>query len=112
VLVDQQEYVVTEPRPARKPAKSTPTSVRRPVASKARPKDASPAWYAPTFVTLMLLGLLWIVDLLPEPGPLPGGLPRQLEPRRGRRPAHRRLPDDHELALTSEARYPHLLTRL
>jgi hypothetical protein len=73
VLVDQQEYVVTEPRPARKPAKSTPTSVRRPVASKARPKDASPAWYAPTFVTLMLLGLLWIVIFYLSQGRFPVG---------------------------------------
>ncbi len=62
---------MTEPSPARKPAKPTPTSVRRPVASKARPKDASPAWYAPTFVSLMLLGLLWIVVFYLSQGRFP-----------------------------------------
>lgn len=62
---------MTEPRPAKKQAKPTPTSVRRPVASKARPKDASPGWYAPTFVTLMLLGLLWIVVFYLSQGRFP-----------------------------------------
>lgn len=62
---------MTEPRPARKPAKPAPTSVRRPVGAKARTKDASPPWYAPTFVTLMLVGLLWIVVFYLSQGRFP-----------------------------------------
>lgn len=62
---------MTEPRPAKKQAKPTPTSVRRPVATKAKPKDASPAWYAPTFVALMLVGLLWIVVFYLSQGRFP-----------------------------------------
>lgn len=62
---------MTQSHPAGKPAKPTPTSVRRPVGSKARSKDASPAWYAPTFVALMLLGLVWIVVFYLSQGRFP-----------------------------------------
>ncbi|MCA0438228.1 MAG: cell division protein CrgA [Austwickia sp.] len=64
---------MTEPRPAKNPAKPPPTSVRRPVGAKPKANDASPPWYAPMFVTLMLIGLLWIVVFYLSQGRFPVG---------------------------------------
>lgn len=62
---------MSESRPAKKQSKPGPTSVRRPVSTKARPKDANPAWYAPVMLGLMLLGLLWIVVFYLSQGRFP-----------------------------------------
>ncbi|MBW3084215.1 Cell division protein CrgA [Austwickia sp. TVS 96-490-7B] len=52
---------MTESRPAKKTPRPAPTSVRRTVGPKSKKKEASPSWYAPVMLTLMLAGLLWIV---------------------------------------------------
>lgn len=43
--------------------KASASSSRRrpPKPEKARPVDANPAWWAPTMVTLMVVGLVWLV---------------------------------------------------
>ncbi|PRY38599.1 uncharacterized protein UPF0233 [Geodermatophilus tzadiensis] len=38
-----------------------PAGVLQPQAARARAVQPSPRWYAPLMVTLMVLGLLWIV---------------------------------------------------
>ena len=45
----------------RKSVYTPPEGVLQPRASQARALQPSPRWYAPLMVTLMLLGLLWIV---------------------------------------------------
>lgn len=45
----------------KKSAYTPPEGVLRPNAAAARVAQPSPRWYAPLMVTLMLLGLLWIV---------------------------------------------------
>ena len=70
-----------------------------------RKKQApNPEWYAPVFVTLLLLGLAWIVVFYVSQGSWPIAGVRLREPRgRVRAPAGR-LRDGDALALTPRAR--------
>ena len=63
----------------------------------------SPAWWAPTFVALMILGLLWVVVYYIS-SHVPGSEAGRVEHRGG--PGHDdgRLPDDAALALTGARR--------
>jgi len=60
----------------------------------------NPSWWAPVFVTLLLVGLLWIVVFYISQGQWPVRLPL-LEPRRRIRAAHRRFRDDDEVEVTA-----------
>lgn len=69
------------PTSARRPVAGSPTSVRRPLRAKVGKTSkmgttssgggASPAWYAPVMLALMLLGLAWIVVFYMTAGSFP-----------------------------------------
>ena len=63
-----------------------------------RPREPNPTWWAPVFVTLLILGLLWIVIYYITEYKYPIEA-IGVEPCCGLRPAHVRVHHDHALAL-------------
>ena len=78
---------------------------RRKTASAAQPASATQAykpnavWFKPVMFGLMIIGLLWIITFYISEGAPPRQGLGVLEHRGRVRHRHRRVPDDHALAL-------------
>ena len=72
-----------------------------PPAKPTKVKVGNPRWFVPVMLTLMVVGLIWVVTFYITEPAVPDRGDRPLEPRRRLRPDDGRLRDDHPLALTA-----------